>query len=149
MAKFNLNMPDDLLKGATAAVSPENMQRAIDSATPILEKSMQKEVQGAVRHSGGSDLVKSIRANKAKKAKNGAYIATVYPHGKSKAPRYPNGSRKDRIPPVSNAMKAAILNYGKKGQPARPWLTKAVNNVRTQVEEQLEKAFEEKLDDNG
>jgi len=46
-------------------------------------------------------------------------------------------------------MKAAILNYGKKGQPARPWLTKAVNNVRTQVEEQLEKAFEEKLDDNG
>jgi len=72
MAKFNLNMPDDLLKGAAAAVSPENMQRAIDSATPILERSMQKEEQGAVRHSGGSDLVKSIRANKAMKAKNGA-----------------------------------------------------------------------------
>lgn len=148
MAKFNLNMPDDLLKGAAAAVSAENMQRAIDSASPILERSMQKELQSVVKH-GGSELVKSIRANKAKKAKNGAYIATVYPHGKSKTPRYPNGSRKERIPPVSNAMKAAILNYGKKGQPARPWLAKSVNNVRTQVEEQLEKTFEEKLDDNG
>lgn len=149
MAKFNLNMPDDLLKGATAAVSAENLQRAIDSAAPILERSMRKEIRGALKHGGDSELVRSVRANKAKRAKNGAYIATVYPHGKSKKPRYPNGSKKERIPPVSNAMKAAVLNYGKKGQPARPWLAKSVNNVRTQVEEQLEKAFEEKLDDNG
>lgn len=149
MAKFNLNMPDDMLKGAAAAASPENMQRAIDNAAPILEQSMRKEIRNVVKHSGDSELVRSIKANKAKKAKNGAYIATVYPHGKSKKPRYPNGSKKDRIPPVSNAMKAAVLNYGRKGQPARPWLAKSVNNVRTQVEEQLEKAFEEKLDDNG
>lgn len=149
MARFSLNMPDSLLDGAMAAASPDQLRAVVDSASPILEKSMEKELKSAVRHGGDSEVVKSIKANKAKQAKNGAYIATVFPHGKSKKPRYPNGSRKERIPPVSNAMKAAVLNYGKKGQPARPWLAKSVNSVRTQVEEQLEKAFEEKLDDNG
>lgn len=149
MAKFTVNMPDDMYNQAIRASNPENIKAAIDGATPILEKSMKKELRSAVKHSGESDVVAAIKANKAKRAKNGAYIATVYPKGKSSKPRAPYGSNKSRIPPVSNAMKAAILNYGKKGQPARPWLAKSVNNVRTQVENSLEKAFEEKINEGN
>lgn len=147
MAKFGVIMPDDMYNQAMKAASPENICRAIDGAAPILTGKMKSEIRSAIKGEG-KELADSIQATKAKKCKNGAYIAAVYPKGKSSRPRYPNGSSKERTPPVSNAMKAAILNYGKKGQPAKPWISKAVNGSRTAVEDALGKAFEENIDDN-
>ena len=147
MAKFSVNMPDDMFNQAIKAASPENINAAIDGAMPILVGKMKSELRSVIK-SDGKELVDSISASKSKRCKNGAYIAAAYPKGKSSRPRYPNGSSRERTPPVSNAKKAAIINYGKKGQPAKPWITKAVNDSRTAVENALEKAFEENIDDN-
>lgn len=147
MARFSVNMPDDMYDQAIKAASPENINAAIDGAMPILTGKMKTELRSAIK-GDGKELADSITASKAKRSRNGAYIAAAYPKGKSSRPRHPNGSGRERVPPVSNAMKAAIINYGKHGQPAKPWLTKAVNDSRTAVENALEKAFEEKIDDN-
>ena len=95
-----------------------------------------------VQHSGDSELVDSILATPAKKAKNGAIIAFTGPKGNSKNYYYRNG-KKDRKIPVSNVLKAIWLNYGRVGQPARPFLTKAVNNAHQKVMEKMQQTYDQ------
>ena len=42
---------------------------ALNEAAPVLEASMKSAVQAAVKHTGDSELVRSIKASKAKKSK--------------------------------------------------------------------------------
>ena len=57
----------------------EIAQAALNEAAPILENSMKAAVSQVIEHEGDSELVKSIKADKPKKTKNGAWIATVTP----------------------------------------------------------------------
>lgn len=53
----------------------------IDAATPILEKNIKSALAG---HRRTGTMVNSVKRTRAKKAKNGTYLATVRPTGMSK-----------------------------------------------------------------
>lgn len=118
--------------------------KALKEAVPVLEKSVKAAVQASIEHSGDSELVRSIKANAPKKARNGAWIVNVTPKGYSKVKVY-HAQRGERIYPVSNALKAIWKEYGIAGrQPARPFLAKAVNDAQNEVLDIIQRKFDEK-----
>ena len=141
MAKMEIDFPEDMLSGLLDVDVEDLCKQMIDSAAPIMEESMKKEMRSVIQHSGDSELVDSVKTSKAKKAKNGAIIAFTGPKGNSKSYYYRNGKKGRKIP-VSNVLKAIWLNYGRVGQPARPFLTKATNNAHQRVLEKMQQTYE-------
>ena len=142
MAQMEIDVPEDMLNGLLDVDAEDLCKQMIDSAAPIMEESMKKEMRSVIQHSGDSELVDSVKTSKAKKAKNGAIIAFTGPKGNSKNYYYRNG-KKDRRIQVSNVLKAIWLNYGRVGQPARPFLTKAVNNAHQKVMEKMQQTYDQ------
>ena len=142
MAQMEIDFPEDMLNGLLDVEAVDLCKQMIDSAAPIMEESMKKEMRSVIQHSGDSELVDSVKTSKAKKAKNGAIIAFTGPKGNSKNYYYRNG-KKDRRIQVSNVLKAIWLNYGRVGQPARPFLTKAVNNAHQKVMEKMQQTYDQ------
>lgn len=142
MAQMEIDFPEDMLNGLLDVDAEDLCKQMIDSAAPIMEESMKKEMRSVIQHSGDSELVDSVKTSKAKRAKNGAIIAFTGPKGNSKNYYYRNG-KKDRKIPVSNVLKAIWLNYGRVGQPARPFLTKAVNNAHQKVMEKMQQTYDQ------
>ena len=142
MAQMEIDFPEDMLNGLLDVDAEDLCKQMIDSAAPIMEESMKKEMRSVIQHSGDSELVDSVKTSKAKKAKNGAIIAFTGPKGNSKNYYYRNG-KKDRRIQVSNVLKAIWLNYGRVGQPARPFLTKAVNNGHQNVMEKMQQTYDQ------
>ena len=123
----------------------EFAEEALKNAAPVLETSMKAAVQASVEHEGDSELVKSIKANKPKRTRNGAYIVNVTPKGYSKIKVY-HAKRGKRTYPVSNALKAIWEEYGIAGrQPARPFLAKATNDAENEVLNILQQTFDKKV----
>ena len=120
-------------------------EKALNEAAPVLEASMKSAVQASVKHTGDSGLVRSIKAGKAKKSKNGAWIVTVGPKGYSKVKIYRGGKKKNRVYPVSNALKAIWKEYGIAGhQPSSPFLAKAVNDAEKETLDIIQRTFDRK-----
>ena len=142
MAQMEIDFPEDMLNGLLDVDAEDLCKQMIDSAAPIMEESMKKEMRSVIQHSGDSELVDSVKTSKAKKAKNGAIIAFTGPKGNSKNYYYRNG-KKDRRIQVSNVLKAIWLNYGRVGQPARPFLTKAVNNAHQKVMVKMQQTYDQ------
>ena len=142
MAQMEIDFPEDMLNGLLDVDAEDLCKQMIDSAAPIMEESMKKEMRSVIQHSGDSELVDSVKTSKAKKAKNGAIIAFTGPKGNSKNYYYRNG-KKDRRIQVSNVLKAIWLNNGRVGQPARPFLTKAVNNAHQKVMEKMQQTYDQ------
>lgn len=142
MAQMEIDFPEDMLNGLLDVDAEDLCKQMIDSAAPIMEESMKKEMRSVIQHSGDSELVASVKTSKAKKAKNGAIIAFTGPKGNSKNYYYRNGKKGRRIQ-VSNVLKAIWLNYGRVGQPARPFLTKAVNNAHQKVMEKMQQTYDQ------
>lgn len=142
MAQMEIDFPEDMLNGLLDVDAEDLCKQMIDSAVPIMEESMKKEMRSVIKHSGDSELVDSVKTSKAKRAKNGAIIAFTSPKGNSKNYYYRNG-KKDRRIQVSNVLKAIWLNYGRVGQPARPFLTKAVNNAHQKVMEKMQQTYDQ------
>ena len=141
MAQMEIDFPEDMLNGLLDVDAEDLCKQMIDSAAPIMEESMKKEMRSVIQHSGDSELVDSVKTSKAKKAKNGAIIAFTGPKGNSKNYYYRNGKKGRRIQ-VSNVLKAIWLNYGRVGQPARPFLTKATNNAQQKVLEKMQQTYD-------
>ena len=142
MAQMEIDFPEDMLNGLLDVDAEDLCKQMIDSAAPIMEESMKKEMRSVIQHSGDSELVDSVKTSKAKRAKNGAIIAFTSPKGNSKNYYYRNGKKGRKIP-VSNVLKAIWLNYGRVGQPARPFLTKAVNNAHQKVMEKMQQTYDQ------
>lgn len=142
MAQMEINFPEDMLNGLLNADAEDLCKQMIDSAAPIMEESMKKEMRSVIQHSGDSELVDSVKTSKAKRAKNGAIIAFTGPKGNSENYYYRNGKKGRKIS-VSNVLKAIWLNYGRVGQPARPFLTKAVNNAHQKVMEKMQQTYDQ------
>lgn len=122
---------------------------SLDEAAKILEANMKKTARASVMHDGESEMVNSIKASKAKKARNGSYIVNIGPRGYSKVKIYraknSKGVRTDRTYPVSNALKAIWKEYGIPGRQApQPFMAQASNQSESKVLELIQKKFEEK-----
>lgn len=75
MAKMEIRFSGRHAARPLNAETEDLCKKIVDSATPIVEESWKKEIKAVVQHSGDSELVDSILATPAKKAKNGAIIA--------------------------------------------------------------------------
>lgn len=144
MAKFDVYDDNIDLDNLFNVDFDEVAEEALAEAVPVLEKSMKSAVQASIGHSGDSELVRSIKANKPKKSRNGAWIVNVTPKGYSKVKVY-HAKKGERTYPVSNALKAIWKEYGIAGkQPARPFLAKATSDVQNEVLDIIQRKFDEK-----
>ena len=143
MAGLNLEIPDDYLEKLLDHTFDDIAKKALDQVAPTLEKAVKSSMKRAVKHSGDSDMIKSVRTNKPKQTKTDAWIVNVYPSGYSSHTynRY-TGQHIKRYP-VSNALKAIYLEYGRTGQPASPWLAPAVSSCANEILAKMQKIWEE------
>ncbi|MCR4657324.1 MAG: hypothetical protein K5770_14040 [Lachnospiraceae bacterium] len=123
-------------------------ETALNKASPYLKESLKREARNAVRHEGDSEMVNSIKAKKAKKSKNGAWIANVIPTGYSSHTFTRTKGKKVRKYKVTNAAKMIWLEYGNRGgkQPARPFIKKATNDAEAKVLETIQNELDRKVD---
>lgn len=141
MARMEIDFPEDLFGGLLNQNTEELCREMVDAAVPIMEESLKKEVQSVIGHGGDSELVKSIKGSKAKVSKNNAVISFVGPKGNSRH-HYFGGAKKDRKYKVSNALKAIWLNYGRRGQPARPFINRATMNAEKKVLAKMQEVYD-------
>ena len=130
MGKFDFEMPSDFLKQLGKLEDVERIApQMINEALPILDKRVKAEVS---KHQVSGDLAKSIKKSKAKKAKNGGYIASVFPSGTDQKG-------------VRNAEKLIYLEYGTTKQKATPTLTKALKDATPEVLAKMQEVFEREI----
>ncbi len=130
MGKFDFEIPDEFIKKLGKLEDVEKLsKKMIDEAIPILEIRVISEIS---KHKSSGDLSKSIKKSKAKKAKNGAYIASVFPTGKDKKG-------------VRNAEKLIYLEYGTSNQNATPTLSKALKDSEREALNKMQEVFEREI----
>lgn len=142
MAGLNLEIPDEFMKDLLGKPFDMIAKTALDECAPILKASVKASMQNSVKHSGDSDMIKSVRSNKPKQTRTDAWIVNVYPSGYSSHTfnRY-TGDRIKRYP-VSNALKAIWLEYGRVGQSPAPWLAPAIQNCKSRILDEMQKIWE-------
>ena len=150
MAGFDIEFPDDFLSGVLETDPQELCSEMLSEAAPLYVDSMKRSLRGVVDHEGDSEMVYSVKATKPKKTKTDAYIVNVGPSGYSKTKEYiqkdGTGKRTTRKYPVSNAVKAIWKEYGIPGkEPARPFLTKAKNDVENDVMNRMQEVYNRKV----
>lgn len=150
MAEFIVDFPDDFMSGLFNTGSEEICTEALQEAAPILEESM-KAVLKAGGHELSGELIKSIKATKAKRAKNGAFIVNVRPTGYSSINSYAVKGKGEKVRkyPLSNTAKAIFLEYGVNGrQMARPFLDASTNRAQTAALRKMQEVYERKVGAN-
>lgn len=150
MAGFDIEFPDDFLSGVLETDPQELCSEMLSEAAPLYVDSMKRSLRGVVDHEVDSEMVDSVKATKPKKTKTDAYIVNVGPSGYSKTKEYiqkdGTGKRTTRKYPVSNAVKAIWKEYGIPGkEPARPFLTKAKNDVENDVMNRMQEVYNRKV----
>lgn len=93
-------------------------------------------------HEGAGELRKSLRM-KVFQGKTSGWYASVNPLGYSNKYKDKNGAIKTRAEKVSNAQKLIAIEYGTRYQDAKPFLQKAVNDAMKDIEDVMQKEFEE------
>lgn len=141
MADLGFDIPEDYLKELTDNNFDEIAPEMLDTVLPILETSITRHLTSVIRN-GTGELVRGISVTKPKKTNTDAWITNVYIKGESKN-HYLGSTTHSRKYTVSNALKAIWLNYGRANQPARPWLTPAVNSCQSEILDKLQKKWEE------
>lgn len=138
MGRLDFDMPDNLFEGM------ENFEEMaismLNETGPILEKAMKEELV-KTGHSDSGDLEKSLKFKKAKRAKTGAYIATVKPAGYSQA----QGKGRKKRKKVANSIKLIALEYGTSKQNPTPVIQKAINRCEKECQEKMQQEFEKRI----
>ena len=142
MAGLQLEIPEDYLKELLGHSFDDIAKTALNECAPILKDSVTSSRKRAVKHTGDSDMIKSVRISKPKQTRTDAWIVNVYPSGYSTNTfkRY-TGTTVKRYP-VSNALKAIWLEYGRVGQSPSPWLAPAVQNCKDKIMSEMQKIWE-------
>ena len=100
MGKFDFEIDPAFLRSLGKLAEVEKYApQMIDAATPILEKNIKSALAG---HRRTGTMVNSVKRTRAKKAKNGTYLATVRPTGMSRKYIDKHGKVKKRKTPVRN-----------------------------------------------
>ena len=140
MAKCTVKMPDDfLLKLSKLGNKTDEIaekvleaggQVILDKTRTNLESVVGKGTKTESRSTG--ELVNSLGLSPVRRDKNGDSNIKL-------------GFSEQRKDGKSNAMVANILEYGKSGQPAKPFLKPAKNATKNQVKETMIETLEEEI----
>lgn len=141
MAKARLTGFDNLESFLGKLAKPEAMAiKAVNTAAPVLEKSLKAEVKNAANRTDENgnpystgELERSISTTKARENAFGVFAA-VRPTGTDE-----KGTR--------NAEKMAYLEYGtSRGQLAHPVRQKAINTAEAECEQIMKKVIYEEIE---
>jgi len=148
MAKMNI-YPTDAFKDLWDLDFGGMAEEALTEGSEVLLNTLKKNAQNVIKHDGDSEMVNSIKANKPKKAKNGAYIVNVFPSGYSSSKVYYQKNKtksNKRKYKVSNALKAIWKEYGIDGhQEAQPFITPSVIETEKQIQDIIQKSFDKRI----
>lgn len=136
MAKFETDVSlDELMQSLTSIDIEALAPVALEESAPIVEK---KLIQLSEPHKRTGAMVKSIKAQKASKHKDG-YSIFVGPSGV------------DRKTGTRNMEKLAFLEFGVRehNQPATPVITPAVRATHDDVCDSMQDVFDKYLENNG
>ena len=135
MAKMEVRDATALMRqlgqlGKVEVIAP----KMIEAGQEVIAKSLKKELK---RHVDTGELQRSVKPQKVKKTKTGAYFGKVifdgYDPNTPKTTDFPRGT--------PNAVKAMGLEYGSSRQQAQPFMTKALNNVEDEVNNTMQKVL--------
>lgn len=128
MASFEYDVPDELMDELKKLgdAAEQIAIKMLNESAPIADTSFKAEL---ALHKVSGDLLQSIKIIKAKKAKGGGYVASVEPSGTDKKG-------------VRNVEKMIYLEYGTSRQPARPTLTKVINDSEQGVLAKMQEVFD-------
>lgn len=128
-----MNGIDDIMRQleGLADATDEVAAKMINTATPILEKNLSKNVQAAAnRGYATGQLAASVKATKARANEYGCY-AVVTAQGKNTRG-------------VRNAEELAYLEYGTpRGQVAHPVIQKSINESESECLKVMQQVFEQ------
>ena len=105
--------------------------KMLEEATPIVEKKVKEKVPVKT-----GQLKKSVKSNKPKKTKNGAWITEIAFKGKNKK-TLKNGEERE----TPNGTVAAVLEFGTSEERARPFVRPAVAECENEVVEKMQEVF--------
>ncbi len=137
MAQFKFEVPKELMQTIQQLEkeSPEICEKMIDAGLDVAYKAIESKVPVA---DGG--LKRSLKKTKPKISKSGDWFGNLRFMGYDStkiSKRHPKGT--------PNALKAAVYEYGKPGQPARPFLRPAMQSAETEITAAMQKVYDEEV----
>lgn len=125
MAKTTYKMPEQFLMNLSklGKNTDEITSRVLKAGAEVVERKVRSNLTSVIgkntkyksRQSG--DLLGALGISKARQDKNGNFNIKI-------------GFAENRIDGVSNAMIANIIEYGKHGQPAKPFLKPSITSTK-------------------
>lgn len=135
MAKCTYSLPDDLLKKLSNLGSKMDDVSAVvlEAGGEVVLDKVKTNLEGVLSGDSTGELVASLGMTPVKIGKDGN-------------PNIKIGFAEPRSDGKSNAMVANILEYGKPGQPARPFLKPAKSQSKSKCIDTMKKKLEEEID---
>ena len=140
MAKCSIQMPEDFLNKLRVAVDrePEIAEKALVAGGEIVLDKAQSNLSRAI----GSGTKYPSRATGALASSLGLSSVKVDREGNH---NIKVGFEESRADGKKNAMLASVLEYGKHGQPARPFLKPAKSSSKNAAIEAMKQVFEREV----
>ena len=134
MAKCTAKLPEDLLKKLSRV--GDNMDKIAESALTaggdVVLRKTKSNLESMVKGPSTGQLVSALGMSPVLLDRNGNYNIKV-------------GFDEYRSDGSANAMVANIIEYGKHGQPAKPFLKNAKSSSKKECEETMARKIEEEI----
>lgn len=141
MAKADIVMPDDFLERIASLGAHEDSiaEKVLEAGAAVVETKVRSNLEGVVGRNtvypsrSTGELVSSLGVTKVRVNRNGDHDIKI-------------GFAEPRSDGESNAKLANILEYGKHGQPPKPFLAPAKSATKAACMETMKKRFAEEVD---
>ena len=147
MGVLEVDFPDDFLKELLETDVDDIVAEALAEAAPQLVDDM-KSMLRKDNHELSGELIESIKSTKPQKTKTDAWIVNIRPTGYSRVNSYSVNGKNGTLRKykVSNALKMIWIEYGVSGrQPARPFLTRLINQNREKTMKKMQEVYDRKV----
>ena len=134
MAKCTYKLPEDLLKKLSTIGSKmdEISEVVLEAGGEVVLAKVKSNLEGSLSGESSGELVSSLGLSGVRIDRNGNSNIKI-------------GFSEPRKDGSSNAMVANIIEYGKHGQPAKPFLKPAKSSSKKQCIEVMTKKLEEEI----
>jgi HK97 gp10 family phage protein len=134
MAKCTYKLPEDLLKKLSTLGSKmdEISEVVLEAGGEVVLDKVKSNLEGSLSGESSGELVSSLGLSGVRIDRNGNSNIKI-------------GFSEPRKDGSSNAMVANIIEYGKHGQPAKPFLKPAKSSSKKQCIEVMTKKLEEEI----
>lgn len=140
MAKVQMIMPDDYLErlskleGKTDEITEKVLEAGAKAVLPILETNLEKVIGKDTKYDSRStgELQRSLGISSVRMDRAGNFNVKI-------------GFAEPRSDGESNAKLANIIEYGKHGQPAKPFLKPTKSKSKKAAEQAMKNKFDEEV----